>query len=128
MIIGKYAILYCDGDSTDSLGVTYQEALRRWSDSDYVFSDSAHRYVVNGALTCAAARANESFGDTNAKIMFNSKLRRAEIRLGAPVREGMYEGLINYTAPHMPSPYWTKDKLALLPELTQQKANKFYCK
>ena len=123
-----YLLAVYDGDSTESLGITYQEALRRWSDSDYVFSDSAHRYVVNGALTCAAARANESFGDTNAKIMFNSKLRRAEIRLGAPVREGMYEGLINYTAPHMPSPYWTKDKLALLPELTQQKANKFYCK
>lgn len=116
------------GDSTDTLGITYREALRRWSHSDYVFSESTARYVVNGALTCAAARANESFGETNAKLVYNSKLRRAEVRLGAPVQEGLYEGLINYTAPHEPSPYWTEEKLADLPESTQRKARVFYSK
>ena len=43
----------------------------RWAASDYVFSELAHRYVVNGDLKCGAARANESFGDTNAKFVYN---------------------------------------------------------
>ena len=51
-----------------------------------------------------------TFGDTNA----NSTLRRAELRLGAPVQEGLYE------APNMTSPYWTEDKLVCLPISTQQ--------
>ena len=121
-----YLLAVYIGESTDSLEISYREALARWTSSDYVFSDSDHRYVVNGALTCAAARANESFGETNAKLVFNSKERRAELRLGAPVQEGLYEGLVNYTAPHMPSPYWTEDKLDCLPLSTQKKARAFY--
>ena len=110
------------GESTDSLEISYREALARWAYSDYVFSDSDHFFVVNGALTCPATRANESFGETNAKLVFNSKWRRAELRLGAPVRKGLYEGLINYTAPHLISPYWTEDKLVSLPPSTQKQA------
>ena len=122
-----YLLAIYTGDSTDSLKIGYREALTRWSTSDYVFSDPAYRYVVNGNLTCAAARANESFGDTNVKLWFNGTLRRAELRLSAPVREGFYEGLTNYTAPHQPSPYWTEEKLVSLPLSTQQRARKFYC-
>ena len=60
------------------------------------------------------------------KLCFNSKLRRVELRLGASVQEGFYEGLTNYTTPLLPSPYWTKDKLDSLPMATQQRARIFY--
>ena len=92
-----------------------------------MFSDPAYRYVANGDLTCSAAWANESFGDTYAKLWFNSTLRRAEVRLGSPVLEGLYEGLTNYKAQHLPSPYWTGDKLVSLPMSTQQRTRAFYC-
>ena len=46
------------GELTDSLEISYRDALNQWSTSDYVFSDAAYRFVVNGDLSCAAARAN----------------------------------------------------------------------
>ena len=92
-----------------------------------MFSESAHSYVVNGDLTCGAARANDSFGDTNAKFFYNrTLLRRVELRLMVRVPKGFYEVLVNYTTPHMKSLYWTEEKIASLPWATQERARKFY--
>ena len=54
-----------EGDSCDSLGISYKQAVVKWKDSEYVLSHSHHRFVVNGALTSGAARGNDSFGDAN---------------------------------------------------------------
>ena len=54
------------------LQISYRETLRRWAESDYVFRESVHRYVVNRDLTCGAARANASFDDANAKFYYNN--------------------------------------------------------
>ena len=101
--------------------------MARWKGGDYVLSNSAYRYVVNGDLSSGAARANDSFGDANVFLYFNYHKRRVELRLAADVEEGMYEALVNYTAPHQESVYWTEDRIALLPVATQQKARRFYC-
>ena len=39
-----------EGDSCDSLGISYQTVMKKWKGSEYVLSNSAHRFVVNGAL------------------------------------------------------------------------------
>ena len=100
--------------------------MKRWAASDYVFSDSEHRYVVNGDLKCEAARENESFGDTNTKFVYKRASRGVELRLVARVPEGFYEALVNYTSPHMKSPYWTEDKIICFPMPTQRKARQWY--
>ena len=115
-----------EGESCDSLGITYQAAMKKWIGSDYVISDSAHRYVVNGALTSGAARANDSFGDANTFLYFNSKKRRVELRLAVDIPAGFYEALVNYTPPHQASSFWTEDRLLLLPEETRRRAREFY--
>ena len=121
-----YLIAIYEGDSCDSLNIPYKEALLRWESSDYVLSHPASRYVVNGALECGAARANDSFGDANAFLYFNPRLRRFELRLAAWILAGFYEILVNYTAPHRKSSFWTEENIAKLPEVTQQRARAFY--
>ena len=115
-----------DGDSCDSLNIPYRKAMERWSGGDYVLSNSAYRYVVNGNLSCGAARANDSFGDANTFLYFNPHKRRVELRLAVDLPDGFYEALVNYTAPHQESAYWTEDRIALLPAETQKIARKFY--
>ena len=121
-----HLIAVYEGDSCDSLGIPYREAMKRWSGGEYVLSNSAYRYVVNGALSSGAARANDSFGDANTFLYFNSHKRRVELRLAVDVPDGFYEALVNYTAPHQESEYWTEDRMAALPAATQQKARAFY--
>ena len=81
---------------------------------------------MNGALSCGAARANDSFGDANTFLYFNHHKRRVELRLAVDVPDGFYEALVNYTAPHQESEYWTEDRISLLPAETQKKARAFY--
>ena len=100
--------------------------MKKWAGSDYVISGSAHRYVVNGALTSGAARANDSFGDANTFLYFNPNKRRVELRLAVDVSAGFYEALVNYTPPHQASTFWTEDRLLLLPEETRRRARVFY--
>ena len=117
-----------EGGSCDSLGNSYQTAMKRWQGSEYVLSNSAHRFVVNGALTCGAVKANESFGDANCFLYFNRSKRRVELRLAADIPGGFYEAfLVNYTPPHQASSFWTEDRILLLPEETRRRARKFYC-
>ena len=122
-----HLIAVYEGDSIDSLDISYQEALNLWNESDYVLSHPKYRYVVNGAPTCSAARANDSFGDANAFLYFNKRLRRFELRLTVDLEAGFYEILVNYTTPHQKSSFWTKEAIARLPADTQLRAREFYC-
>ena len=98
----------CEGPCNDELSITYEEALRGWVNSDYVLVEARHGYVVNGGLHSGPARASESFGQANAFLYFNERLRRFELRLAGNVKPGLYEILINYTKPNCPSAYyWT---------------------
>ena len=60
------------------------------------------------------------------RVGFNHYKRRVELRLAVDVPEGFYEALVNYTAPHQESAYWTEERIALLPVATQRKARNFY--
>ena len=81
---------------------------------------------MNGALECGAARANDSFGDANAFLYFNPRLRRFELRLAAWIAAGFYEILVNYTERHQRSSFWTEEAILKLPLETQQRARAFY--
>ena len=113
--------------SLSDLNLTYSDAVKQWAHSDYVFADAQHNYVVNGHLSSGAARANESFGVINAFIYFNTERCRAELLVAANIYiSGYYEGLVNYTEPHKPSPYWTTRRVSLLPASTRAKCMNFY--
>ena len=121
-----HLIAVYDGDSCDSLGILYADALEQWEDSEYVLSHPKAKYAVNGAPTYSAARANDSFGDANAFLYFNERLRRFELRLTVDLPAGFYEILVNYTEPHRRSSFWTAEAIARLPKETQQRARRFY--
>ena len=121
-----HLIAVYEGESNDSLNITYQTAMERWKGSEYVLSNSDYRYVVNGDLSSGAARANESFGDANTFLYFNNNKRRVELRLAADLPAGFYEALVNYTPPHQASSFWTEDRILLLPEETRKRARAFY--
>ena len=121
-----HLIAVYDGESCDSLGILYLDALKLWEDSEYVLSQPKAQYAVNGASTCSAARANDSFGDANAFLYFNERLRRFELRLAIDLPAGFYEILVNYTEPHRRSSFWTAEAIARLPKETQQRARSFY--
>ena len=121
-LLGIYA-----GITHEVLGISYEEALRRWSTSDYVLVEPRYGYAINGGLYSGLAQANDSFGQANAFLHFNRKLRRFELRVAGDVTPGQYEILINCTKPHCLSAYWTTRRVYLLPAATRVKCPSFYC-
>ncbi len=65
--------------------------MTQWNGSEYVLSNSSHRYVVNRALASGATRVNVSFGDANTFLYFNERKRRVELRLAVDLSPGFYE-------------------------------------
>ena len=73
-----------------------------------------------------AYNMQNSFGDANAFLYFNPRQRRFELRLATWVLAGFYEILVNYTAPHRKSSFWTEENIAKLPAETRRRARAFY--
>ena len=84
------------------------------------------RYVVNGAITNGASRANEGFATFNAYLVFNTNYRRMELRLAGPAEPGTYEALTNYDTPHQPPGYWSRERWMRLPPDSQRLCDEYY--
>ena len=117
--------IYC-GLTNEVMGWSYSDSENAWSDSDYVMGYPSANYIVDGDLTSGPTRANEGFDTTNSFFLFNPNQRWVEWRLKGCGQQGYYEGLVNYTEPHKPSPYWTSQRVALLPPATRAKCRSFY--
>ena len=117
--------IYC-GLTNEVLRLSYCEAEETWSDSDYVMAYPHANYIVDGDLTSGATRVNEGFHTTNSLFVFNSTQRWVEWRLKGCGQPGYYEGLGNYTEPYKPSPYWTSQRVSLLPPATRALCRTFY--
>ena len=117
--------IYC-GMTNDVLGLSYAEAEQAWSSSDYVMGFPGAGYIVDGDLTSGPTRANEGFHITNSFFLFNPSQRWVEFRLKGCGQKGYFEGLVNYTEPNKPSPYWTSQRVSLLPPATRAHCRAFY--
>ena len=117
--------IYC-GVTNEVMGLSYSEAEKAWSHSDYVMGYPHATYIVDGDLTSGPTRANEGFHITNSFFLFNSTQRWVEWRLKGCGQAGYFEGLVNYTEPGRPSPYWTSQRVSLLPPATRASCRAFY--
>ena len=117
--------IYC-GLTNEVMRLTYREAEETWSASDYVMAYPHANYIVDGDLTSGATRVNEGFHVTNSLFVFNNTQRWVEWRLKGCGQPGYYEGLCNYTEPFKPSPYWTSQRVSLLPPATRAICRTFY--
>ena len=117
--------IYC-GITNEVMRLSYSEGGAAWSDSDYVMAYPNANYIVDGDLTSGATRLNEGFHITNSLFLFHSTQRWVEWRPKGCGQPGYYEGLVNYTEPHKPSPYWTSQRVSLLPPATRAVCRAFY--
>ena len=117
--------IYC-GLTNAAMNMSYNQAVTLWDASDYVMAYPRHNYVVDGDLTSGPTRANEGFHVTNCFFVYNPTRNWVELRLKGCGQPGYYECLVNYTEPGRPSPYWTSQRVALLPPAARANCRTFY--
>ena len=62
----------------------------------------------------------------NNNFVYNPIYHWVELRLKGCGQPGYYEGLVNYTEPGRPSPYWTSLRVSLLPPAARAHCRPFY--
>ena len=117
--------IYC-GLTNTVMNLSYEEAIALWDESDYVMGYPRHGFVIDGDLTSGPTRANEGFHPTNCFFVYNPIYQWVELRLKGCGQPGYYEGLVNYTEPGRPSPYWTSLRVSLLPPAAKAHCRAFY--
>jgi hypothetical protein len=112
-LIGIYS-----GRDNKTLKLSYKEARTRFQSSNYVMTYDPCQYVVdgqNGQRISGPAWCNDNFDMFNCLFSWNPNLKRIELHTKAPLGEGYYEALVNYSDPGKKSSFWTDEKILLLP-------------
>ena len=120
--------IYSGRDNT-MLRISVKEARARFQSSNYVMTYEPGRYIVdgqNGNVISGPAWCNDNFEMFNCLFSWNPVFKRIELHTKAPLGEGYYEALVNYSDPGKKSGFWTDEKILLLPPESRARCIAYY--